>query len=277
MADELKAKVVEKVTAYPLEPQTKEVVSDLILYTLANSMDIKSIFLDKLFDDFSGTEQEEGQPPVQHTSVKSIIDSSIDYCNVIFSLDPFEDLSNKQLEQDIEKVILNFLNEKIPNGSLNKDNYGEFISLLHRSFSRENIIGVIRRRIKYNSELRKELKSVLEYLTFVGREYFEEDELDKLQEAMNFRLNKLKNYSFDYFMTNFFIQQGNVIPMSEKYDGVRYSYPSYFIRDLKNLLLSMESSDKEDKEVEEDAKVLLHKQFNRIQNLQKSLEKLKKQ
>jgi hypothetical protein len=276
MSDELRTAVEERVIKYQLDSDVKDAIINLLLYTFSNTMDIKSFFLDKLYTEVNDGKVGEGQPANVEESIKNIIDSSVEYAYIIFRLHPFEDVPMKKIEHDTEEVVYRFLKSKIGGGDLRKEKFNDFIKALRKGYDRAVILRVVKKRVLYNLEKRVELCSLLEYMTFTGRTYFEEDELERLQDALNFRLNKLKNYTFDYFIMNFFLQKMDIIPMSDKYDAVRYSYPEPIIKDFKNLLLQIYSSEQEEKDIQEDAKNIIHKQFSRIETLQKSIDKLKK-
>jgi len=158
--------------------------------------------------------------------------------------------------------------------TLNEQNYDEFVSYFQGTFRREVILELIRKRVSSDNKMLEEFKAVLEYMTFLGRNYLEREELDRLQDAINFRLNRLENYSHDYFAINFFMCKSQTKTIMDELESTRYYYPMNLLKDLKNLILAIERGEAESYHLADEAQDLITRQIKLIRENQDKLKDL---
>jgi hypothetical protein len=265
ICEEMIKKVSGSVSRYDIENGMKNTLANLFLYTFAHSLDQKSFIFDEQYD-YLGKPEEK---------IRKIIDNAIDYLLVILSDHPFSQMHIKNIEVDIKTNVYDFIKDKIDQKKLSKDNFSEFIILLKKSYEFKHILKIIKKKLILDQEKKIELHALIEYMTFQGKFEFEEADLDNLQDALNFRLNRLKSYSFDYFMSNFFLVKGQSILLSEDYSSTKYFYSERIVKDLKNLLIRWDTIVLDEKIIKEDVKKIVTEQKEELNTTQNSIDRLK--
>ncbi len=264
-SEELKSIIEKLVDNHKGDDEAKEIVRTLALYVLSNSMDIRSYLFDEQYA-YLGS---------RNDKLKEIINRSIDYLSLVLAHKDFSGIILGSLENDLKLEIYSFLKGKLADDSINRDNFADFVDYLHITYDRDVILDILKARITYDKEKKEEFKALLEYMTFNARDYIEEDELDRLEKAINFRQNLLKNFNIEYFMINFFILKNFPRLFPEEYHSPKYFYNHKFIKDMKNLVLDIERDKAHSLHVRSDAGNMVHRQLKLIQENQKHISELR--
>jgi hypothetical protein len=262
-SDELLNKIKEIVSK--LNAPKPQILETIIIYNLSNNLDYKSYFFDSQYSSL-GT-------PIE--KIKEIINSSIDFLFVLFKHNDFNNINFANLENELKNNIFAFFEEKLNNNTLNSDNYQDFIDYFLSSYNSELIISLLRNRILISKEQFKEFKAILEYMTFSGRNDIEEQELGRLEKAINFRLNLLKNYNVDYFCKNFCILENQAKIFPKEFQTGRFFYPLNLFKDMKNLILRLERERDKTQHIQHEGKDLISRQLELLKENQETLSRLK--
>jgi hypothetical protein len=265
ITEEIINKINLEIEKYNFDYTKKKTISTIILYTFSNTLDLKiHIFEDQI--EYSENPQDK---------IKAIIDDSIDYLYTLLREEYLNLEQWKNLEEFIKKEIYSFIIDKVSRNFLKKDNYSDFITLLKKNYNTKFLIRIIKKKLILDSEKRIELHSILEYLTILGKNEFQDNLLNNIQEALNFRINKLKSYSTDYFIKNFFMIKMKNNFISEDYNSIRFFYPEQFIKELKNMLISWDNELEEEEIIVQEVKKSYKNQINELKETQSSIDKLK--
>jgi hypothetical protein len=227
-AYELKNIIHEEIDKLTLSKREKDILYHLLIYVTSNEIDLKEYLFDERYGHL-GT-------PVE--KIKEIVNTAIDLLTFILDNEDFS-ISIEGADMPLKERIFDFLKEKIELNQLNYSNYKDFVEYLKFFYHKQTIIDIIRIRIIKDDEKKEEIKAILEYLTLLNRNFIQDEEIDHIQEAINFRLNKLKNYNIDYFIKNFLLLR-NLTRLNEGFPSLKHFYPEDFIKDLKNLILEIE-------------------------------------
>jgi hypothetical protein len=262
-SDELRLKVTEVVSK--LNVQNPEVLETIIVYILSNNLDFKSYFFESQYASL-GT-------PI--SKIKQIIISSVDFIFITLKHDDFAYMNFGTLENDLKNEIFTFFEQKLGNNSITPENYQEFIDYFINSYNPEFILALLKSRIIHSKEVFTELKAILEYMTFLGRNYIKEQELGRLEKAMNFRLNILKNYNLGYFFKHFFILENQAKIYPKDLQTGRYFYPIILFKDMKNLVLQLDRDREHSHHVQHEGKDLISRQLQLLKQNQETLSRLR--
>lgn len=260
-SEELRDLVTKVVAEHSDQREVKEVISAVTMFALSHNLDLHSYIFDEQYS-YVGT-------PVQ--KIKGLTNSIFDYLFLLFDHRDFVGASLDKLEPALKLGVYGYLEQKISDGTLNEGNYREFISYLQATYDVEVVLDIIRIRIADDKEQKEEYKALLEYMTFMGREYIEEDEFERLQHSINFRLNLLKNYNIDYFCKHFFLLKNHAKLLPDEYQSNRYFFPAKLLKDMKNLVLMIERGETHSLHLQSEAKNLIRRQMKLIQLNQNKL------
>jgi hypothetical protein len=266
ICEDMIKKISESVSRYDIDGNMKNTLANLFIYTFAHSLDQKSFIFDEQYDYL-------GNP---NDKIRKIIDNAIDYLLIVLSDYPFSQLHINNIESDIKTNVYDYIEQKINQKKLGKNNFSEFILLLKKNYEFKYLLKIIKKKLVLDQEKKVELYAIIEYMTFQGKNEFEESDLDNLQDALNFRLNRLKSYSFDYFISNFFIVKGQSILLSEDYNSTKYFYSDKIVKELKNLLVRWDDIIIDEKIIKKDVNKLVVEQKEELNSTQSSIDKLKK-
>ncbi len=261
---ELKAKTYEVIKEQG-DDEVQDIVLAVALYTVSHNLDIKAYLFDEQYK-YLGSPSDK---------LKKVLNSTFDFLSQLLNHRDFSGVIIADLEEGLKTTVHNYLSGKLDKGELNKDNFQEFVEYLQQSYDPNILLDVLRLRVIDDQEKRNEFKALLEYMTFAGRNYFEEDEFERIQRAIDFRLNVLKNYSTEYFSRNFFLLQNQIKIFPEEYHSVKYFYPYKMYKDLKNLILSIERGESHSLSLQCDARDVIQRQLRLIKQNEKKLNELK--
>ena len=244
--------------------EVQEIVTQLAVYTISHALDVRT----HLFEgSYSGS-------PVE--KLKGLLNTTIDHlCRVLDHRD-FMGLSVEKLEPSIKMKVYDYVKEKLHEGHLTKENYQEFIYYLQESYDKDIVLDLVRVRVLDDREKREEFKALLEYATFLGRNYFEIDEIERLEDAINFRLNLLKNYGRDYFCRNFLLLKNHVKIIPDEFSTHTYYIPTELLKEMKNLILHIERGQSHSVQVQHEARNVIRKQLEIIRRNQERLQNLQR-
>ncbi|MGM5488728.1 MAG: hypothetical protein ACQESG_07290 [Nanobdellota archaeon] len=261
---ELKSKTYDVIKEHG-DGEVQDIVLSVTLYTLSHNLDIKSYLFDEQYN-YLGSPSEK---------VKRVINSSFDFLSQLLHHRDFSGVMVSELEESLKSAVYEFLAGKLEQGELTKENFQSFVEYLQQSYDPNILLDVLRLRIVDDEEKRSEFKALLEYMIFSGRNYFEEDEFERIQRAIDFRLNCLKNYSSEYFTRNFFLLQNQIRLFPEEYHSIKYFFPYKIFKDVKNLILSIERGESHSLSLQSDARDIIQRQLRLIKQNEKKLNELK--
>lgn len=263
-SEELNETIVSIIDNHPGDEHEKKLIAALTMYVVSNNLDLRSSYY----------EEDQRSLMVLREELKEIVTDTFDYLDLLLSHPDFSYFDGKGIDFELKKELFKVLKAKIEQGTLNEENYLEFVEYFQQSFKIGIVMEMLRKRISSNRKNLEEFKAVLEYMTLLGRTYFEHDELDRLQESVNFRLNRLEHYSPEYFAKHFFLLKSRNKQLMEDMVSARYYYPKGVFKELKNLVLAIERGEAESTHLEVEAKDIIDRQLKMIKENQEKIRNL---